>query len=279
MASTIEQIMAELDRSAGYAADRGILQQRYDALPGQANAEIGGLDAKLTQANDNILQGARARGVGFSGIPIQEQAQYAATDYAPAVARVKTAQNEQQAGILSSLNALSRDQRTQAQSIFENNRNYELALQQAEDARRAASAAAYSPGAGDFLSGLGLGAAPSGAPGTQAQMIQRKGGGFNFTIGGKAVSAAAYAAATKTPIRNLLQTMAKAGDTGAKAALGFVGGDMKADPRKLNAQNAAIYNSLFWGIMPGASAPKAAPKAAPSPLQRLQSAYGPGVRA
>lgn len=279
--------MAELDRTAGYANDRNILQQRLSALPGQADAEIKGLDAKLGAANDNILQGARARGIGFSGIPIAEQAQYAATDYAPAVARVKTAQNEQSTGILGTLNSLSRDQRTQAQNIFEAQRQFDeqkrqFDLQMAEQrAQRAAAerAARMQASAGDFLGGLGLGdggGAAAGKPGTQAQMSQRKGGGFNFTIGGKSVSAAAYAAATKTPIRTLLATMAKAGDSGAKAALGFVGGDMRYDPRKMNAQNAAVYNSLFWGLMPGAKAPAAAKKPAPTPIGRLQNAYTPG---
>lgn len=157
--------MKELDKSGGYASDRQLLQQQLKALPGQSAAQIKGLDAQLARANDNILQGARGRGLGFSGIPIAEQAQYAATEYAPAVARVRQSQNETQRGILGSLNSLTRDMRSQAQSIFENERNFreqrrqfeeQMRLQRENAARAAAAsaAAASAPSAGDYLSQL-----------------------------------------------------------------------------------------------------------------------------
>lgn len=247
--------MAEYDKY--YATDRGLLQNQLDSLPAQSEAEVKGLDAKLTQANDNILQGARGRGLGFSGIPIAEQAQYAATEYAPAVARVKQSQLDKQTGILGSLNSLALNQRTQAQSIFDNERNFEEQQRQFNEqmaAQRAAAAGSTSASAGDYLSQL-LGGGGSQQGNTEAKMSQRQGGGFNFNIGGKAVSAATYAKATGTPFRTLLSQMAKAGDKGAEAALIFVGNDYGFDSRKINAihapsglKNRDVYNSLTWGM-------------------------------
>lgn len=270
MASTIEQIMAELDRTAGYAKDREILQTRLNALPGQAEAEISGLDAKKNVAFDSILQGARGRGVGFSGIPIEEQAKYSATDYMPAIARVKTAQNEQTTGILGTLNSLSRDQRTQAQGMFESQREFDerkrqfdqqMAEQRAARAasERAARIAASAAGAGDFLGGGGGGGPAPGGPAPaaakSATMTQRKGGGYNFTdAGGRAISAAQYARAKGVQFRDLLGVMAKGGDAGARTLLGFVGNDYG-----LNAKKAAsgpndtkrinsLYKAFTWGV-------------------------------
>lgn len=241
--------MKELDKTGGYAADRKLLNTQLSALPNQYAAQEAGLNAKLTQANDNILQSARGRGLGFSGIPIQEQAQYAATEYAPALANLKTQSEQNRLGILQSLNSLSRDQRSQAQSIFDANRNFAEQRRQFNEQQRLAREQMARSGSGggggasaaDYLSALAGSA--SKPKGTQAKMSQRKDGGFNFTIGGKAVSAATYAKATGTQFRSLLSQMAKKGDKGAKAALGFVGNDFGYDPRKVNA---ALYNALVW---------------------------------
>jgi hypothetical protein len=290
MATTLKQILKELD--PGYAGSRDLLNQQLTALPQQGAADIAGLDAKLAQANTDILSGARSRNLGFSGIPLAEQAKYAATEYAPAVARVKQGQESNRLGILESLNQLGRDQRGQAQGVYENyltraqqdkelaeqrrqfNMNYKLQQQQLAEQRRAASASGGGAAAGDYLSALMGGGGSSGggrAAGTKAVMQQRKDGGFNFNIGGKAVSAATYAKATGTAFRTLLSQMAKRGDKGAKQALGFVGNDFGYDPRKVNA---GIYNALAWDTGRKASAPK--PQAS-GVRGQLNRAYGPGV--
>jgi len=264
MATTLKQINAELDKY--YAPDRQLYQGQLNALPQQYDAQVSGLDAKLKSANENIITGARARGLGFSGIPLAEQAQYAATDYAPAVANLRTQQEQTRTGILSALNGLARERNNQATSLYNDNRNYDLQQRQFKESQRQfnenlklqrSQAGSGSAGAGSYLGGLdgllgggGAGSAPqqAAAKGVQAKMTQRKGGGFNFTIGGKSVSAATYAKATKIPFRSLLATMAKNGDSGAKMALGFVGNDYGYDRRKINSKQAAqIYNSLVWG--------------------------------
>lgn len=216
--------MKELDRTGGYANDRTLLNTQLAAIPKQGAAEIAGLDAKLTQANDNILQSARGRGIGFSGIPIGEQAQYAATEYAPAVARVKAAQEGNKMGILQSLNGLSRDQRGQAQSIFDTNRsfseqqrqfnlNYKLQQQQMAEARRAASAA-QAASAASYLQGASGG---GGSSKPTASVQRNQAGGFTFLgSSGKPITAAQYAKASGQDIRNVLQGMGQQGDKTAQ---------------------------------------------------------------
>ena len=138
MAKTVKQIYAELDKSGGYAADRKLLNQQLNALPNQYAAQAAGLDAKLSQANTNILNAARSRGLGWSGAPIEEQMQYAATEYAPALANLKTQSESNRLGILQALNSLTRDQRAQAQSIYDTNRAFAEQQRQFNEQQRLA---------------------------------------------------------------------------------------------------------------------------------------------
>lgn len=117
MARSLEQVMSELDPY--YAGSRNVIQTKLNAIPGEIDAGIAQADAKLGQANDSILAGARRRGIGFSGIPIGEQAQYAATEYAPAIANMKSAGRSQELSLMESLSGLDRDRRTAAQGMVD----------------------------------------------------------------------------------------------------------------------------------------------------------------
>lgn len=216
--------MSELDKSGGYAIDRQLLEQQLKALPGQSKAQVRGLNAQLSRANDNILQGARGRRLGFSGIPLAEQAQYAATEYAPALARVKQSMNEQRTGILGSLSSLSRDMRNQAQSIFENERNFREQRRQFEEQMRlqrenaarsaAASAAASGPSGMDYLSALMSGGGDKKSSGPR--IAANGNGGFTFlNSSNKPITAGQYARATGTDIRDVLYEIGSQGDRSA----------------------------------------------------------------
>jgi hypothetical protein len=234
---SLEQVMAELD--PGFAGSRKVTQERLAAIPGQVAAEEQGLEAKQERAFTGIVDAARRRGLGFSGIPIGEQAQYTSTEYLPSLARLRGQARDQELSLQESLSGLDREQRTQALGI----RGQEQAL--AEQARqfdlqqRAASAARATPTFG------GDGGAPAGG----AIASQRGDKGFDFRdAGGQPISAAAYAAAKGVPFRQVLQTMADAGDQGAAQALGFVGDDFGYDPGKVTDRSMAdLYNALVWG--------------------------------
>lgn len=256
MARSLQQVMAELDPY--YAGSKTAVQTQLDAAPVQQEAELSGLDAKLGQANDNILSAARSRGLGFSGIPVAEQAKYAATDYAPAVANLKGKYVTQKNTLTEALNSLGRDQMTQGQSIFDAEQQRDLAQQQlneqkrqfdmqlAESKAQAARAAAASGGGSYSFGGLGggSGASPAAPAASSAQMQYIPTKGFNFTNGGKGISAYAFSSIKGQDFRNVLSQMAKQGDRNAGVALSLVGSDGYADPSKLRLLTGAQRNGL-----------------------------------
>lgn len=265
-ARTYDQILAALD--PGYAGSRKLLQDSQAAIPGEVDAGIAQTDAKLKVANTGILDAARRRGLGFSGIPVGEQAQYAATEYAPAIARMRSEGANRAMSLQEALLGYDREQRSQAQSIYDaelardfQERQFAEQIRQFNEQQAAARAAASG---GYGFGGLDVGGGAPGGAGAASKMVPKQGGGFAFTdANGRAISAAAYAAKKGIPFRSLLSTMASQGDRGAKVALGFVGDDFGYDRAKVtDPRLAGIYNSLVWGTgVPQATAyqPKAKP--------------------
>ena len=229
--------MAELNPQ--YASSENILNTRLNAIPGEIDSGIAQTDAKLNVANDNILNSARRRGTGvaFGGIPIGEQAQYAATEYAPAIANLRATGANKELSLQESLAGLAREKRSQAQSIYDTGVSQDLAernfqeqvrqfnIQQAaaeRAAKAAAAASSYSFGGGSTAPTGATGAAPSAA-----KVIQ-SGNNFNFVDGaGKAINAAQYSQLTGIGYREVLSNLAKAGDKNAQIALKYVGNDGK----------------------------------------------------
>lgn len=235
---SLQQILSELDSTFQPQIDN--VRQRQALIPGQMQAEEQGLQAKQTQAFDDILGGARRRGLGFAGIPLGEQAKYTATDFLPAMARLKQTGREQAMSLEDAILGIQERKNTLGQQLYQGDLDRAEARRQAE-----ASNAAYSS---MFNGGK---AAPTNTPGTKAATIMQnpQSKSFAFTdASGKPISAAAYAQLTNTSFRSLLEKMASSGDNGAKTALGFVGDDFGYDPSKVNSQSLAdLYNALVWG--------------------------------
>lgn len=231
MARTLDQILAEL--APVYNPQIQSVQKRQAMIPGQIKAEEQGLQAKQTQAFDDILGGARRRGLGFSGIPLGEQARYTSTEYLPALARLRQSGREQAMSLEDAILGIQERRGSQAQGIYQAEQDRALAAKQ--------NAA---------LSNIFNQPPPKQAT---AKMQQRKDKGFNFqSPDGKPISAAQYSQLTGVPFRTLLQEMANAGDAGAKQALGFVGDDYGVNSGKLNSGGsgdvAKILNALLWGV-------------------------------
>lgn len=87
-ARSFDQILADV--SAQSDPQRQTVLNQIADLPNQQSAAESGLNAQKNQAYQDILSGAQQRGLGFSGIPLQEQAKYNATNYAPALANLKS---------------------------------------------------------------------------------------------------------------------------------------------------------------------------------------------
>ncbi len=247
---SLGQITRELNNV--YNPQVKLLQDKQAAIPGQIQSEETGLQAKQTQAFDDILGGARRRGLGFAGIPLQEQAKYTSTEFLPALARLRQQGNEQRMGLEEAILGVRERQNNMAYQTREGILSREMAMRQLREqqrqfneSQRAAARASAGGGGGGFMPTLG-GLQPQAQP--KPAMTRKKDGGFAFKDpNGNSISAAAYAAGTGMQFRQLLQKMASAGDKGAKQALGFVGDDFGFDPGKIG-NNRGLYNALTWGL-------------------------------
>lgn len=244
LAKALDQILAEID--AGYNPQRQSIQARLDALPAQADSEIAGLKATQEQAFTDILGGARDRGMGFSGVPLAEQSRYTASQFLPAVARVRQSQNESKQSLFDALNNINLDQRKYATSLYQQELDRDEQIRQynetlAESKRQAAAAQKSLPSPSFGASG------PTAAT---PQMGRKQDGGFAFVdANGQPISAARYAQATGQPIGNVLYAMGQQGDTYAQQLYN----QLKNDPSfgrgnaAYDTRIKAAYAPIFWG--------------------------------
>lgn len=228
---TLDQILSEL--SSTYEPQLANVRRQQELIPQQIAEEEKGLGAKQEQAFGDIVSGARRRGLGFSGIPLAEQAKYTSTEFLPALARLKQ-QGRQQAmsledailGITERRNTLAQQLQQQDYSrdfqerqMAEQRRQFDenLRAQQQQSARAAASA--FSPTLSQ--------ARPSQPSAVQKAFYSLKdprnpGSGFNFTDAqGKPISALRYSQLSGVPFTQLVRKMADAGDAGARSILPF----------------------------------------------------------
>ena len=221
----------------GYDPMRQSIATQQAALPAQFDAQAQGLQAQDQQANQDILSQAQNRGLGFSGIPVGEQAKYNATTYMPALAKLKSDQITAQTNLSDQLAKINQDQRTQAQGIYQTeldrdqkDAEFQQQMQMQQEqfnekmaAQKAAQAAAAS------LGSFGGNTRPSLDSYQGTPTISRgANGGYNFyDANGNPITGAAYASATGRGFRDLLTEMARNGDQNASIALRFVGNDAR----------------------------------------------------
>jgi len=223
MARTLEQIISELNPT--FQPQVQSLQDRANLIPDQIASQEQGLNAKKDVAYQDIVDGARRRGVGFSGIPLGEQAKYAATDYAPALANLRQQGQQQAYSLQDAILGINERRDTLGQQIYQQEQDRAFQEQQAAAAR----AAAASPTFGYGSSGSGGASAGGGAP--LPQISRTANGGYNFTDAyGKPINAAEYvqlynAQGGQIGYRELLSKMAADGDKNAQVALQYVGND------------------------------------------------------
>lgn len=242
MARELTAILSELNNI--YDPQRQSVRQQQEAIDPALQAEEKGLEYAKRDAFDQISNTANRRGMFYSGMPIAEEQRYTGGTYLPALANLRGKYQQQRFNLNDTLNKIQSDQYNQAYGLRqkeldaeEEQRRFDAQLAAQSAASRAAAGSGYSPsfGAGAAQEGPGYG------------MSKRANGGYNFVgPNGQAVSAASYAAATGIPFRTLLQQMANGGDSGARAALGFVGDDFGYNSAKIG-NNSNLYNSLVWG--------------------------------
>lgn len=231
-ARTLDQILTELRPT--YDAQTQSLQERAGLIPQQIQSEESALKAREQDYFDNtILGGARRRGLGFSGIPEGERARYGATEFLPALARLRQSGQERAMSLQDAILGINERRDTLGQQIYQQEQDREFQRQQAELNRqaqeRAARAAAAIPSFGGF-DGSGGG---NGGSNALPKISRTTKGGYNFTDAyGTPINAAEYvqlynAAGGQQTYRSLLQRMANDGDANARVALNYVGDDFK----------------------------------------------------
>ena len=175
MARELAQIQSELDTV--YAPQRQAVQQRINELPSYYEAQRAGAETARQNAYADITRQANARGVVYSGAPIQEQQRYTGERYLPALAQLSGQEGEQRYGLQQALGQLNERQMSYAQQIREKElqldearRQFDaqMAAQREAEARAARAAAAQAAGIGGLLGGGGGGAQPQRAAATQA---------------------------------------------------------------------------------------------------------------
>lgn len=240
---TLQQILTEMD--GVYAPQVDSLRQRQAAIPGQIQAEEQGLGAKQETAFGDILNGARRRGTGvaFGGIPAAEQAKYTATEYLPALARLRQSGREQAMSLEDAILGINERKYTMGQNIYsqeqqmaEQRRQFDeqMKAQREQAARAAAAASSFAPS----LGGGGGGQGPQG-PAVKGSYGYKNGkdgsGGYAFTDAiGNPISASQYAALNKINFSDLLTKMAQSGDSYARNALNSRTGPGIIDPNKFS---------------------------------------------
>lgn len=164
MARTLSQIIAELKPT--YAPQEKALRERQALIPQQIAEEEKGLQAKQTQAFGDIVSGARRRGLGFSGIPLSEQAQYTSTEFLPALARLRGQGREQALSLEEAILGIGERRNTLAQQLRQGeldraeqqrqfNKNLQLQREQMRQQERLARSSGGGGGGGDIMATLG----------------------------------------------------------------------------------------------------------------------------
>jgi hypothetical protein len=220
--------------SATYDAQRAPINQELAALPGQQAADQAGLDTAKTNAFGDITNAAGARGVLYSGAPIDEQNKYVGEKYLPAVAGLKSNYLGKQSQLQQQLATIGTNQSNAATSEH----NAQLAADE-KAANDQANLELKRETAAQTLA-LKQSTAAAKTPKDPYSVTRDKSGGYQFAgPGGVPVTAAQYYAAhggTWQDVANFIQNSSS-------------NAQLKADVGKLNQQQLTQkYPYIFGGV-------------------------------
>jgi hypothetical protein len=208
---TLAQIVAELNPT--FQAQTQSLQQQQQLIPQEIASQESALNAQKDVAYEDIVSGARRRGLGFSGIPLGEQAKYAATQYAPALAGLRQQGQQKAMSLQDAILAINERRDTLGQQIYQTEQDRSFQANEAEKNRQASLASARASAINPI---------PFSSPNqsTQSQngsavprAVQKSPGNFAFyDAQNRPITAAQYAQATQTDIRDVLYDLGQGGD-------------------------------------------------------------------
>lgn len=226
---TLDQILQELSTTGGYNAQIENLKQQQALVPQNIQSNIEAANAAQTKAYEDIVTGARRRGVGFSGIPLGEQAKYSSTVYAPAILAAKEQGRTQALGLEQAMNQLISDRYGKAESIRQYEQNLAEQQRQANMQYSAAAAAAAAQQRYNQILADSLNRANQTNNTVQGRVEWSKDKGYQFfDYQGNPINAVKYHQAVDTGMnfRDFLTQLNKAhADTNITNALQHVGND------------------------------------------------------
>lgn len=112
---SVEQIIRSLNPA--YQGSINVIQKRQAQLPGMFNAQKTALGAEKVQGFNQINSQMNARGLGFSGITGEEQANYLSTKYLPGMQMLAQQENEQRLSLDEALAKINQERRLGAMDI------------------------------------------------------------------------------------------------------------------------------------------------------------------
>ena len=167
MARALQDIITELN--SVYDPQRQVYSGQMTQLDPQMTAEQQGLEATKKDSFQQITERANRRGMFYSGIPVQEEQRYTASEFLPAVANLRAKYASQRFGLQEALTKLTAEQYNQANSLRqkeldreEEQRQFNERLAAQERASRAS--AGGGGGGGGFSPSFGGGAVAAAAP-------------------------------------------------------------------------------------------------------------------
>lgn len=229
MARTLDQILTELN--SVYQPSAQNIQSQMDLIPQQTQASISAADAAQQKAYQDILSGAQQRGLGFSGIPLGEQAKYASTVYAPAVLQAKAQGEQNKLSLADMLNKLDIAKYNTAQTIQQNEMQNELDAAKIRAQYANAASSAYTPSLGDLLNNLNnknnQNNQPTVDPNAHPKNIKTDKGYVFTDANNNPITMLQYAQAIGKGSnqlfgKDILVPMAKSGDRNAQIALKYI---------------------------------------------------------
>ena len=215
MARTLQQIITELNKADSGRVARA--QTQKQGIGKQLEADEAALGSRKMQAFDSILEGARGRGLGFSGIPLGEQAKYVSTDYLPNLAKLRQGAQERRGGLEDFILGIGSENRKSAMGIrqseldrAESQRQYNESLA-LERAKLAASQRAASQQSASRMFDFGQSQQQQSIP--NVRIDERSPGSFTFRgADDNPITAANYANQTNQDIRDVLYDIGSRGD-------------------------------------------------------------------
>ena len=118
---TLDQVMTDLNPA--YSASQNLITQQKSLIPQAAEASKTALNAQKVEGFNQINNQATGRGMSFSGIPLDEQANYLATKYLPGLQQIDAQSKADELALSKEAANLGLQQSNQAVGIRTNQMN------------------------------------------------------------------------------------------------------------------------------------------------------------